>query len=117
MYEPRRHLRFFGAIWDSSWISRLPRREVQDLDRKNYQRVELFKALAHSDYQGDIMPNIKAYAALEASGKLQPHDYDPGELSHDHVEIAVEACGLGILKAVSTVRHAYQGGINAVVKA
>jgi len=40
------------------------------------------------------MPNIKAYAALEAGGKLQPHDYDPGELSHDHVEIAVEACGL-----------------------
>jgi len=25
------------------------------------------------------MPNIKAYAALEAGGKLQPHDYDPGE--------------------------------------
>ena len=40
------------------------------------------------------MPNIKAYAAMEAGGDLQPHEYDPGELAHNHVEIAVSACGL-----------------------
>jgi len=40
------------------------------------------------------MPNIKAYAAMEAGGALQPYEYDPGELAHNHVEIAVSACGL-----------------------
>lgn len=40
------------------------------------------------------MPNIKAYAAMDAGGELQPYEYDPGALAHNHVEIAVEACGL-----------------------
>jgi len=40
------------------------------------------------------MPDIKAFAAMEAGGELQPYDYDPGELAHDYVEIEVSACGL-----------------------
>jgi len=40
------------------------------------------------------MPNIKAYAAMEAGGELVPYEYDPGELAHNHVEIAVTASGL-----------------------
>lgn len=40
------------------------------------------------------MPKIKAYAAMEAGAELQLHEYDPGELAHNHVEIAVSACGL-----------------------
>jgi len=40
------------------------------------------------------MPDIKAYAAMEAGGDLQPYEYDPGELADNHVEIAVSACGL-----------------------
>lgn len=40
------------------------------------------------------MPNIKAYAAMEAGGELKPYEYDPGELAHNHVEIAVTASGL-----------------------
>lgn len=37
---------------------------------------------------------IKAYAALEAGGILQPFEYDPGPLGRDEVEIAVESCGI-----------------------
>ncbi|MBY0498267.1 MAG: NAD(P)-dependent alcohol dehydrogenase [Nitrosomonas sp.] len=37
---------------------------------------------------------IKAYAASEAGGKLQPFEYDPGPLGDHDVEIAVEFCGL-----------------------
>lgn len=37
---------------------------------------------------------IKAYAAQEAGGKLEPFEYDPGELGHDEVEIAVKYCGI-----------------------
>ena len=40
------------------------------------------------------MTNIKAYAAMEAGGELQPYDYEPGELAHNYVEIAVSACGV-----------------------
>ena len=40
------------------------------------------------------MANIKAYAAMEAGGALEPYDYDPGELGYSEVEIAVTACGL-----------------------
>lgn len=37
---------------------------------------------------------IHAYAALEAGGKLQPFEYDPGELRHNDVEIDVDFCGI-----------------------
>ena len=37
---------------------------------------------------------IKAYAALEPGGKLQPFEYDPGVLKKNHVEIDVEHCGI-----------------------
>lgn len=37
---------------------------------------------------------IKAYAAFEAGGKLQPFEYDPGSLDAHDVEIAVEHCGI-----------------------
>lgn len=37
---------------------------------------------------------IKAYAALEPGGKLQPYEYDPGSLGDQQVEIAVEHCGI-----------------------
>lgn len=37
---------------------------------------------------------IKAYAALEPKGKLQPFEYNPGPLKVDEVEIEVESCGL-----------------------
>lgn len=37
---------------------------------------------------------IKAYAAKEAGGKLEPFEYDPGPLGMDEVEIAVEHCGI-----------------------
>lgn len=37
---------------------------------------------------------IKAYAALEAGGKLQPFEYDPGPLGPQEVEIDVESCGI-----------------------
>jgi len=37
---------------------------------------------------------IKAYAAFEAGGKLQPFEYDPGTLGRGEVEIAVESCGI-----------------------
>jgi len=37
---------------------------------------------------------IKAYAAMEAGGKLEPFEYDPGELGPDQVEIYVDYCGI-----------------------
>ena len=37
---------------------------------------------------------IKAYAAFEAGGKLQPFEYDPGPLGAHDVEIVVEYCGI-----------------------
>lgn len=37
---------------------------------------------------------IKAYAALEAGGKLHPFEYDPGPLGPQEVEIDVESCGI-----------------------
>ncbi len=40
------------------------------------------------------MDNIKAYAAMEPGGTLEPFTYDPGPLAPDHVEIDVIASGL-----------------------
>ncbi|HEV7279636.1 MAG TPA: NAD(P)-dependent alcohol dehydrogenase [Pirellulaceae bacterium] len=37
---------------------------------------------------------IRAYAALSKGGKLEPFEYDPGQLAGDDVEIDVEWCGL-----------------------
>ena len=37
---------------------------------------------------------IKAYAASERGGKLEPFEYDPGQLGRYEVEIDVEACGI-----------------------
>ena len=37
---------------------------------------------------------IKAYAAFEPKGKLQPFEYDPGVLGDHDVEIAIEHCGI-----------------------
>ena len=37
---------------------------------------------------------IKAYAAHEAKGELQPFEYDPGVLGADEVEIDVKYCGI-----------------------
>lgn len=37
---------------------------------------------------------IRAYAAQEKGGKLEPFDYDPGILADEDVEIAVEYCGI-----------------------
>jgi len=37
---------------------------------------------------------IKAYAAHEPGGKLEPFEYEPGTLGHEDVEIAVEYCGI-----------------------
>jgi len=37
---------------------------------------------------------IKAYAAAEPGGQLEPFEYDPGPLGTGDVEIAVESCGI-----------------------
>lgn len=37
---------------------------------------------------------IKAYAVMEAGGKLEPFEYDPGPLDDHDVEIAVDYCGI-----------------------
>ncbi|MEQ8996666.1 MAG: NAD(P)-dependent alcohol dehydrogenase [Coleofasciculus sp. B1-GNL1-01] len=37
---------------------------------------------------------IKAYAAHEPGGQLQPFEYDPGSLGDEEVEINVEYCGI-----------------------
>lgn len=36
----------------------------------------------------------RAYAASEAGGKLEPFDYETGQLKHDEVEIDIEYCGI-----------------------
>jgi uncharacterized zinc-type alcohol dehydrogenase-like protein len=40
------------------------------------------------------MTKIRAWAAMTAKQKLERHDYDPGALGEEEVEIAVEYCGL-----------------------
>ncbi len=37
---------------------------------------------------------IRAYAAFEAGGKLQPFEFDPGELGQSEVELDVDFCGI-----------------------
>ncbi len=37
---------------------------------------------------------IRAYAATEKSGKLEPFEYEPGPLGEEEVEIQVEYCGI-----------------------
>ncbi|PCJ29640.1 MAG: alcohol dehydrogenase [Moraxellaceae bacterium] len=37
---------------------------------------------------------IKAYAAVEPGGPLEPFEYDPGPLEDEEVEITVEHCGI-----------------------
>lgn len=37
---------------------------------------------------------IQGYAAHQAGGKLEPFEYDPGELNKEEIEIDVEYCGL-----------------------
>ncbi|REJ79570.1 MAG: NAD(P)-dependent alcohol dehydrogenase [Acidobacteria bacterium] len=37
---------------------------------------------------------IKAYAAMEAGGELEPYEFDPGELGSEEVEIDVKYCGI-----------------------
>jgi len=37
---------------------------------------------------------IKAYAASEPGGKLEPFEYDPGPLGKNNVEIDIEHCGI-----------------------
>ena len=37
---------------------------------------------------------IKAYAAQQQGGELQPFEYDPGPLGREDVEISVEYCGI-----------------------
>jgi uncharacterized zinc-type alcohol dehydrogenase-like protein len=37
---------------------------------------------------------IRAYAAREPGGKLEPFEYDPGPLGEEEVEIQVEYCGI-----------------------
>ena len=40
------------------------------------------------------MSTIRAYAAHQAHGPLQPFEYDPGALGPDQVEIKVKSCGI-----------------------
>lgn len=40
------------------------------------------------------MSNIKSWAAMSAGAPLQPHEYDPGPLGAEEVEIAVDYCGI-----------------------
>lgn len=37
---------------------------------------------------------IKAYAAMSPGAKLEPFEYDPGELGRDEVQLDVESCGI-----------------------
>src|SRR5262245_21783216 len=37
---------------------------------------------------------FSAYAALAKGGKLEPFEFAPGPLHHEHVEIQVEYCGI-----------------------
>lgn len=71
---------------------------------------------------------IKAYAALEAGGELQPFEYDPGPLADHDVEIDVEFCGIchsdlsmlnnewGITQFPFVPGHEVAGRISAVGK-
>lgn len=43
---------------------------------------------------GQARVMIKAYAAQEAGGELEPYTYDPGELGEEEVEIEVAFCGI-----------------------
>jgi len=40
------------------------------------------------------MTSIRAWAARTAGGLLEPYEFDPGPLSSDQIEIAVEHCGI-----------------------
>lgn len=40
------------------------------------------------------MAIVKAYAAVQAGGTLQPFEYDPGPLGSEHIEIDVRYCGI-----------------------
>lgn len=40
------------------------------------------------------MSTIKAWASLSAGAPLARHDYDPGPLGAEDVEVAVDYCGL-----------------------
>jgi uncharacterized zinc-type alcohol dehydrogenase-like protein len=40
------------------------------------------------------MSTIKAYAVMEAGGKLEPFEYEPGPLADHDVEIDVDYCGI-----------------------
>lgn len=69
----------------------------------NYQRVSRKKIYGASEKQPNIQDQsvhvkgklmIKAYAAFESGGKLQPFEYDPGPLGDHEVEIAIEYCGI-----------------------
>lgn len=71
---------------------------------------------------------IKAYAAFEAGGKLEPFEYDPGPLADHDVEIAVDYCGIchsdlsmlnnewGITQYPFVPGHEVAGKISAVGK-
>jgi len=71
---------------------------------------------------------IKAYAALQAGGELQPFEYDPGPLADHDVEIDVDYCGIchsdlsmlnnewGITQFPFVPGHEVAGRISAVGK-
>src|SRR5215212_6812424 len=40
------------------------------------------------------MATIKALAAKQARGRLEPFEYDPGPLGPEQVEIQVQSCGI-----------------------
>ena len=40
------------------------------------------------------MGKIKTYAATEAGGKLEPFEFESGELGNEEIEIDVEYCGI-----------------------
>lgn len=69
---------------------------------------------------------IQAYAAHQAGGRLEPFEYDPGELKPDQVEIEVKYCGIchsdlsmidnewGMSQYPLVAGHEVVGTINAV---
>ena len=40
------------------------------------------------------MKTVKAYAAKEAKGELEPNEFELEALGPDEVDIAVESCGI-----------------------
>ena len=40
------------------------------------------------------MKTVRAYAATEANGSLEPFEYELGDIGSDEVDIAVESCGI-----------------------